>query len=92
MSLDPRLRAAPTSALVFLICLLLMLVAPPTRAGWDLAWSSNAAAYGGPGAVEPEEDGAWILAAECAVLLRPSHRPLPARTERRRIPREGRRP
>ena len=32
MSLDPRLRAAPTSALVFLICLLLMLVALPTRA------------------------------------------------------------
>ena len=31
MSLDPRLRAAPTSALVFLICLL-MLVALPTRA------------------------------------------------------------
>ena len=32
MSLDPRLRAAPTSALVFLIGLLLMLVAQPTRA------------------------------------------------------------
>jgi maltooligosyltrehalose trehalohydrolase len=65
------------------------LLAPPTRSGWDVAWSSEDPRYGGCGVVEPETAEGWHVSGESAVLLRPSRRPLPAPSERRRLPRVG---
>jgi maltooligosyltrehalose trehalohydrolase len=66
------------------------LVAPPTRAGWGVLWTSEDPRYGGAGSVEPEADEGWRIAAEAALLLGPSRRPVPAPVERRRLSREGR--
>jgi maltooligosyltrehalose trehalohydrolase len=66
------------------------LLAPPTRAGWEVLWSSEDPRYGGAGSVEPEGDDGWRITAQAALLLGPSRRPVPAPVERRRLPREGR--
>ena len=48
------------------------LLAPPRAARWQLAWSSEEAAYGGRGAVRPESDrGRGRVQGPAAVLLRP---------------------
>jgi maltooligosyltrehalose trehalohydrolase len=47
------------------------LLAPPTGRGWAMQWSSDAAAYGGPGDPPLHMQPAWRLHAESAVLLKP---------------------
>jgi maltooligosyltrehalose trehalohydrolase len=46
------------------------LLAAPMGKHWVTLWSSEAAKYGGPGAVEPESEEEWRLPAESAVLLK----------------------
>jgi maltooligosyltrehalose trehalohydrolase len=49
------------------------LLAPPTDCRWREQWSSEWAAYGGGGNVEPETaDGRWHIPANCAVVLIPT--------------------
>jgi maltooligosyltrehalose trehalohydrolase len=45
------------------------LLAPPRRAAWRLAWSSNAPRYGGLGTSAPVRDHGWLIDAELAVFL-----------------------
>jgi maltooligosyltrehalose trehalohydrolase len=48
------------------------LLAPPAGARWQVLWSSEEARYGGSGAPPPEDaEGAWRLAGQAAVALRP---------------------
>jgi maltooligosyltrehalose trehalohydrolase len=58
------------------------LLAPPPDADWRLQWSSDDAAYGGPGTAELFPDEWWRIPAEAAVVLMPGprrpRRPLPA--------------
>jgi maltooligosyltrehalose trehalohydrolase len=57
------------------------LLAPPVDADWQPRWSSDDAAYGGPGAADLFPDEWWHIPAESAVLLIPGPRrprsPLP---------------
>ena len=49
------------------------LLAPPSGARWQLLFSSDDRAYGGPGLTMPESETAgWSVAAHAAVLLRPT--------------------
>jgi maltooligosyltrehalose trehalohydrolase len=51
------------------------LLAPPPGRRWSHAWSSEASAYGGEGALWPlHEDGAWYLTGGTATLLRAASR------------------
>jgi maltooligosyltrehalose trehalohydrolase len=58
------------------------LLAPPADADWQLHWSSDDAAYGGPGVAELFPDDAWRIPAESALVLTPGpqrpRRPLPS--------------
>jgi maltooligosyltrehalose trehalohydrolase len=45
------------------------LLAPPEHCQWRLLWSSESTAYGGNGALEPEEDGLWHIPGEAAIVL-----------------------
>jgi maltooligosyltrehalose trehalohydrolase len=47
------------------------LLAPPPGTDWQLRWSSDDAAYGGPGIAELFPDERWHIPAESAVLLIP---------------------
>jgi maltooligosyltrehalose trehalohydrolase len=47
------------------------LLAPPTRAGWELVWSSESPAYGGRG-TPPVETEAWNLPAGSALVMAPA--------------------
>jgi maltooligosyltrehalose trehalohydrolase len=47
------------------------LVAPPHGADWRLRWSSDDAAYGGPGNTDLFPDDSWRIPAESAVVLIP---------------------
>ena len=47
------------------------LLAPPADADWQLHWSSDDAAYGGPGVAELFPDDAWRIPAESALVLTP---------------------
>jgi maltooligosyltrehalose trehalohydrolase len=47
------------------------LVAPPTRAGWTVLWSSEDLRYGGDGIPPPETADGWHLQGESASLLAP---------------------
>jgi maltooligosyltrehalose trehalohydrolase len=47
------------------------LLAPPTRAGWEVVWSSESPAYGGRG-TPPVEGEAWNLPGGSALLLAPA--------------------
>jgi maltooligosyltrehalose trehalohydrolase len=47
------------------------LLAPPAEGPWSVAWSSEAAAYGGRGVVPLPPDGGWALPAECTLFLKP---------------------
>jgi maltooligosyltrehalose trehalohydrolase len=61
---DLRLESAPEP-----------LLAPPLRARWRTAWSSEDPRYGGLGTPPLESDEAgWRIPAECAVLLEPEER------------------
>jgi maltooligosyltrehalose trehalohydrolase len=51
------------------------LLAPPAGKQWRTVWSSESPKYGGPGMVEPEGEDGWLIAAEAAVVLRPTDRP-----------------
>ena len=57
------------------------LLAPPPDSDWHLRWSSDNAAYGGPGIAEIFPDDWWHVPGESAVLLTPGPRrprsPLP---------------
>ena len=55
------------------------LLAPPSGTDWQLRWSSDDGAYGGPGIAELFPDEWWHIPAESAVLLTPG----PARPRRR---------
>jgi maltooligosyltrehalose trehalohydrolase len=62
------------------------LLAPPPETDWQLRWSSDDPAYGGPGTAETFPDEWWHIPAESALLLipgpcRPRH-PLPAVSKR----------
>jgi maltooligosyltrehalose trehalohydrolase len=48
------------------------LLAPPAGKKWRKLWSSESVKYGGPGAVEPEGEEEWLIAAESAVVLEPA--------------------
>jgi maltooligosyltrehalose trehalohydrolase len=37
------------------------LLAPVSGEPWNLVWSSDAPRYGGPGIVDPRQDGRWVL-------------------------------
>jgi maltooligosyltrehalose trehalohydrolase len=50
------------------------LLAPPPDTDWQLRWSSDDAAYGGPGIAEPFPDERWHIPAESAMLLTPGSR------------------
>jgi len=51
------------------------LLAAPGRGLWELQWSSERPEYGGSGAYSPvDQDGRWILPAQCASLLRGVYR------------------
>jgi maltooligosyltrehalose trehalohydrolase len=45
-----------------------LLAAPPDES-WHLVWSSDAPRYGGPGIVEPHQDGKWMLPGFSAMFL-----------------------
>jgi maltooligosyltrehalose trehalohydrolase len=47
------------------------LLAPPAEGRWSVAWSSEAAVYGGRGVVPLSPDGGFALPAECALFLKP---------------------
>jgi maltooligosyltrehalose trehalohydrolase len=47
------------------------LLAPPERARWEIAWSTDHPRYGGCGVVAFDPDGPWRLPAQAAVVLRP---------------------
>ena len=47
------------------------LLAPPTRDGWKLRWSSESPRYGGRG-TPPIEGEAWNLPGGCALLMAPA--------------------
>jgi maltooligosyltrehalose trehalohydrolase len=49
------------------------LLAPPTRDGWRVVWSSESPEYGGRGAPEHDPE-AWILPGGCAQVLAPAGR------------------
>jgi maltooligosyltrehalose trehalohydrolase len=53
------------------------LLAPPAGADWEIEWSSDDPAYGGPGTSELRPRQHWRIPAECAVVLAPA-RPAPA--------------
>jgi maltooligosyltrehalose trehalohydrolase len=46
------------------------LLAPPRGREWSLAWSSEAARYGGHGTPPVWDEGAWRIPARCALLLK----------------------
>jgi maltooligosyltrehalose trehalohydrolase len=50
------------------------LMAPPRNARWRLAWSSEAAEYGGRGTPALDTDTAWTIPAACALLFTPEPR------------------
>jgi maltooligosyltrehalose trehalohydrolase len=50
------------------------LLASPTGQSWHLVWSSDAPRYGGPGIVDPRQDGRWILPGFSATFFS-SHKP-----------------
>jgi maltooligosyltrehalose trehalohydrolase len=54
------------------------LLAPPRDTSWRTLWSSEHETYGGLGVTEPETDGGWYLAAECAIVLKPREGKEPA--------------
>jgi maltooligosyltrehalose trehalohydrolase len=58
------------------------LIAPPADADWQLLWSSDDPAYGGPGVADLFPDEWWRIPAESAVVLVPGpcrpRPPLPA--------------
>jgi maltooligosyltrehalose trehalohydrolase len=58
------------------------LLAPPSGTDWQLGWSSDDVAYGGPGIAELFPDERWHIPAESAVLLIPGP-PRPRRREPR---------
>lgn len=48
------------------------MIAPPRGKKWDLLWSSENAAYGGHGVIQPTQEGGrgrWNIAAQSAALL-----------------------
>ena len=47
------------------------LLAPPPGLGWRTVWSSDLAAYGGPGVTDVITADGWRLAAESATVLAP---------------------
>ena len=48
------------------------LIAPPRQGAWQLAWSSDAPRYGGPGVVDPDRPDGWCLPGESAALFVPA--------------------
>jgi maltooligosyltrehalose trehalohydrolase len=50
------------------------LIAPPRNARWQLAWSSEAAEYGGQGTPDINSDATWTIPGGCALLLIPEAR------------------
>ena len=60
------------------------LLAPPDGRRWRLAWSSDAAEYGGTGPPEPEGSEGWLLPGRSAVLLEPAPPgPRPSKRQKR---------
>jgi maltooligosyltrehalose trehalohydrolase len=51
------------------------LLAPPEDSQWKLIWSSDDPRYGGPGLIQPCEEGCWRLPAESASFLVRSEAP-----------------
>jgi maltooligosyltrehalose trehalohydrolase len=51
------------------------LLAPPTRDGWALLWSSEDPRYGGGGTPAVDRDGSFSLPGPSAVVLAPAPRP-----------------
>ncbi|HEX3579627.1 MAG TPA: malto-oligosyltrehalose trehalohydrolase [Thermoanaerobaculia bacterium] len=47
------------------------LLAPPLDRRWELRWSSDSPAYGGPGIIPIETKGTWILPAHAAIVMNP---------------------
>jgi maltooligosyltrehalose trehalohydrolase len=60
------------------------LVAPPHGFDWDVEWSSEAPAYGGPGTPNLWPEDRWDIPAESAIVLAPSPLRERARAVRRR--------
>jgi maltooligosyltrehalose trehalohydrolase len=64
------------------------LLAPPENADWRLIWSSDEAAYGGPGVADLFPDEWWRIPPESALVLTPGPRrparPLPIADRRNR--------
>ncbi|HEY2513957.1 MAG TPA: malto-oligosyltrehalose trehalohydrolase [Polyangiaceae bacterium] len=53
------------------------LLAPPSRAGWALLWSSQDPRYGGAGTPRVETDGAFVLPGESTVVMSPKAKGVP---------------
>jgi maltooligosyltrehalose trehalohydrolase len=47
------------------------LLAPPLERRWELRWSSDSPAYGGPGIIPIETKGTWIVPAHAAIVMNP---------------------
>jgi maltooligosyltrehalose trehalohydrolase len=47
------------------------LLAPPLDRRWELRWSSDSPAYGGPGIILIETKGTWIVPAHAAIVMNP---------------------
>jgi maltooligosyltrehalose trehalohydrolase len=60
INLGPDLRFVPAPE---------PLLAPPPRAAWTLAWSSEAPRYGGQGIVEPWTDEGWVITGGSASFM-----------------------
>jgi maltooligosyltrehalose trehalohydrolase len=50
------------------------LLAPPLGCTWETLWTSESSRYGGAGSVAVATQEQWILPAESAVALRPTHK------------------
>ncbi len=48
------------------------LLAPPLDRRWELQWSSDSPAYGGPGIIPIETKGTWIVPAHAAIVMHPT--------------------
>jgi maltooligosyltrehalose trehalohydrolase len=47
------------------------LMAPPLDERWKVKWSTDATEYGGPGLMQVETKGTWVVPPEAAVVLEP---------------------
>jgi maltooligosyltrehalose trehalohydrolase len=54
------------------------LLAPPAGTDWQIEWSSDDPAYGGPGTADLRPQQQWLIPAECAIVLAPLRSVLPA--------------